>query len=113
MKVSVVVCTYADERFPDFCEAVESVLGQTYDSVEAVLVIDGNQSVFGRVCEEFGEREEVVIHCNEENQGVSASRTRGAELASGDVVAFIAANRPRLRAQTHWRRRSPSYCTRL
>ena len=63
MKVSVVVCTYADERFPDFCEAVESVLGQTYDSVEAVLVVDGNQSVFGRVCEEFGERDEVVIHC--------------------------------------------------
>ncbi len=89
MKVSVVVCTYADERFPDFCEAVESVLGQSYESVEVVLVIDGNRSVFERVSEEFGERSDVVIHCNEENSGLSYSRTKGVELASGDVIAFL------------------------
>lgn len=29
------------------------------------------------------------MHCNDENQGISHSRTRGAEIATGDVVAFI------------------------
>ena len=89
VQVSVVVATYATERFDDFCEAVESVLAQTYDPVEAVLVVDGNEAVCERTRERFGDREEVVIHCNDENLGVSISRTTGAELASGDVVAFI------------------------
>ena len=89
MRVSVVVCTYAEERYADFCEAVESVLGQTYDAVEAVLVVDGNQAVFERAREEFGGRADVVLHCNEENSGLSYSRTRGVELASGEVIAFL------------------------
>ena len=45
MKVSVVVATYAIERFDDFCEAVESVLAQTYDLVGVVLVVDVNEVV--------------------------------------------------------------------
>lgn len=89
MQVSVVVCTYARDRYADFVEAVESVLEQTYDSVEVVLVVDGNEAVYDLVEADFGDREGIVTHCNDENHGVSYSRTRGAELASGDVVAFI------------------------
>lgn len=89
MTVSVVVCTYAMERYDAFCEAVESVLSQTYDPLEVVLVVDGNERVFERVRREYGDRDDVLLHCNDENRGVSYSRTRGAELATGDVVAFI------------------------
>lgn len=89
MKISVVVCTYASERYDHFVEAVESILAQTYDPIEIVLVVDGNQQVFDRVVAEFANRECVVTHCNDTNRGVSASRTTGAELATGDVVAFI------------------------
>ncbi|ARS90813.1 glucosyl-dolichyl phosphate glucuronosyltransferase [Natrarchaeobaculum aegyptiacum] len=89
MQVSVVVCTYAPERYDDFVEAVESVLEQTYDSLEVVLVVDGTEEVYEQVQSDFGALENVVTHCNDENRGVSASRTTGAELASGDVVAFI------------------------
>jgi glycosyltransferase involved in cell wall biosynthesis len=89
MRVSVVVCTYSMERYPAFTEAVESVLAQTYDDLEVVLVVDGNEEVFERVREDFGDRENVVLHCNDENRGISYSRTKGAKLASGDVVAMI------------------------
>ena len=89
MQVSVVVCTYAHKRYDDFVEGVESVLEQTYEPLEVVLVVDGNDDVFELVQADFGDREDVVTHCNSENRGVSSSRTRGAELASGDVVAFI------------------------
>ncbi|CAI49049.1 glycosyltransferase AglG [Natronomonas pharaonis DSM 2160] len=89
MDVSVVVCVYSMDRFESFVEAVESVLAQTYDPIEAILVVDGNQAVYERVADRFGDRDDVVVHCNEENRGVSVSRTHGAELASGDVVAFI------------------------
>ena len=89
MKVSVVVCTYSMDRYGDFTEAVESVLTQTYESVEVVLVVDGNAEVYDCVVDRFGVRDDVIVYCNEENQGVSYSRTKGAELASGEVVAFI------------------------
>jgi glycosyltransferase involved in cell wall biosynthesis len=89
MKVSVVVCTYTMDRYDVFTEAVESALAQTYDPIEVVLVIDGNPEVYERAVEDFGDRENVVISDNDENEGISYSRTRGAELASGEIVAFI------------------------
>ena len=89
MQVSVVVCTYTMDRWDVFTEAVDSALAQTYDPVEVVLVIDGNPEVYDRAVAEYGDREDVVIHDNDENRGISYSRTKGAELASGEIVAFI------------------------
>ena len=89
MKVSVVVCTYTMDRYDVFTEAVESALAQSYDPIEVVLVIDGNPEVYERAIEDFGDHENVVISDNDENKGISYSRTRGGELASGEIVAFI------------------------
>jgi len=89
MKVSVVICTYAMERYDVFSECVDSVLAQTYEPLEVVIVVDGNDAVFERVQDDYGGIEDVVLHCNDENQGISYSRTRGAEIATGEVVAFI------------------------
>ncbi|AEH36963.1 glucosyl-dolichyl phosphate glucuronosyltransferase [Halopiger xanaduensis] len=89
MDVSVVLCTYDTDAYDDFCEAATSVLEQTYDDVELVVVVDGTDAVHERVLEDFGDRDDVVVHCNDKNMGLLASRNRGAELATGDVVAFI------------------------
>lgn len=89
MKVSVVIAVYSMERFEDFCEAVESVLDQTYEPIEAVLVVDGNERVCERTHAEFDDVDAVTIHCNDTNQGLSYSRTRGVEKATGDVIAFL------------------------
>lgn len=89
MRVSVVVCTYAPSMYDAFVEAAESVLAQTYDDVELVVVVDGNDDLYKRVRDEYGDRENVVTHCNAENRGLSVSRNNGVELASGDVVAFM------------------------
>jgi len=89
MLVSVVLCTYAPDAYGHFREAAESVLAQTHDDVELVVVVDGSTEVFERVREDYGDREDVVLHCNDENVGLLESRNRGAELANGDVVAFV------------------------
>jgi glycosyltransferase involved in cell wall biosynthesis len=89
MLVSVVLCTYAPDAYDHFREAADSVLGQTHDDVELVVVVDGTEAVFERVREDYGDHENVLVHCNDENRGLLASRNRGAELANGDVVAFI------------------------
>lgn len=89
MKVSVVVCTYSMDLYEHFQEAVESVLEQTYEDVELVLVSDGSEAVYEQMVEEYGDREDTILHCNEENLGLSGSRNNAIDLATGDVLAFI------------------------
>ncbi|MUV85099.1 glycosyltransferase [Natronomonas sp. CBA1123] len=89
MKVSVVICTYTEEMYEHFEDALESVREQTYDDIEIVVVVDGNEPLYERIQNDYGDDEELVLHCNEENVGLSASRNNALELVSGDVVALI------------------------
>lgn len=89
MKVSVVICTYSQDIYDDFCEAVASIRAQTYDDIEIVLVVDGNDPLCEQVIEDFGDSEDVTIHCNEENIGLSGSRNAALSHVTGDVVALI------------------------
>ncbi|MBX0294012.1 glucosyl-dolichyl phosphate glucuronosyltransferase [Haloarcula nitratireducens] len=89
MRVSVVLCTHTIERYDDCRAAAESVLSQTHENVELVLVSDGSEAVADRFETDFGDREGVIVHCNDENVGLLESRNNGAELATGEVVAFI------------------------
>jgi glycosyltransferase involved in cell wall biosynthesis len=89
MRVSVVLCAHTMDRFDAVTDAAESVFAQTYDDVELVFVSDGNEGVAETFRERYGDRDDVVVHCNDENVGLLESRNTGAELASGDVVAFV------------------------
>lgn len=89
MKVSVVVCTYSEDMYEHFQEAVESVQSQTYDNIELILIVDGNETLYQQVEDDYGELPEVKTHCNEENVGLSASRNNALAYVTGDVVALI------------------------
>lgn len=89
MRVSVVLCTYAPDRYDHFQEAAESVLAQTYEDVELVVVVDGNDELCDSVRRDYGHRDDVLIHCNDENRGLSYGRNKGTELATGEVVSFM------------------------
>jgi glycosyltransferase involved in cell wall biosynthesis len=89
MRVSVVICTHTLDRYADLKEAAESVFAQTYDPVELVLISDGDEAVYDRYQQEFGDSDSVRIHCNDENVGLLESRNNGARVATGDVVAFM------------------------
>lgn len=75
--------------YDDFCEAADAVLDQTYDDVELVVVVDGNDFLFEKVLKGYSQRDDVTLHCNDENVGLLESRNKGAELAMSDIVAFI------------------------
>jgi len=89
MRVSVIICEHTLDRYQDCVEAADSVLQQTYDDVELVLVSDGNEQVYDRFEREFGDRDDSKIHCNDENRGLLESRNKGAEIATGELVAFL------------------------
>jgi len=89
MRVSVVVCEHTLDRYDDCREAADSVLTQTHDDVELVLVADGNDKLCARLREDYSDHPDAVVHCNEENVGLLESRNNGAGVATGDVVAFL------------------------
>jgi glycosyltransferase involved in cell wall biosynthesis len=88
MRVSVVLCTYDEASFDRFRDAADSVLAQSHPT-ELVVVVDGTPALAERVCETYGSHDDVLLYLNDENRGLLESRNTGAELASGDVVAFL------------------------
>ena len=89
MRISVVLCCHTLDRYDAVTEAADSVLGQTHEGTELVFVSDGNPDLHERFEAEYGGREDVLTHCNDENVGLLESRNTGAEIATGDVVAFV------------------------
>jgi len=89
MKVSVIICTYTMDLYDDFQDAVDSILNQSHDDVEAVLISDGNETVYEQMEEDYGDRDDVVVGMTDENVGVGEARNLGIDLSTGDVVAQI------------------------
>ena len=89
MLVSIIVCTYSLNNFQNFVEAVDSLLNQTYENIEVVIVVDGNEELFNKIQEYYGARESVKAVSLKENMGVSIARNIGTKAARGDVIAYF------------------------
>jgi glycosyltransferase involved in cell wall biosynthesis len=84
--VSVVIPTYEDSEYVD--SAVDSVLNQSYDNIEIILV---DSSGVSRLSER-AENNKNIIYVFQEPRGLSAARNRGIDRSNGDVVAFLDAD---------------------
>jgi glycosyltransferase involved in cell wall biosynthesis len=88
MSISVVV-TYHDER-PEFLrEAVQSVLAQTLEPVEVVVVDDGSARPCADLVSDLGRG---VRYLHQENAGLGAARNAGVAATGGEFVAFLDAD---------------------
>jgi glycosyltransferase involved in cell wall biosynthesis len=86
-EVSVVIPCYNAEPFVG--EAIESVLGQTHDSIELIVVDDGSTDRSLEVIRSFGDDVQVIA---QENHGACHARNRGAEAAEGAYLMFLDAD---------------------
>jgi len=84
--VSVIICTYSDDRWYDLVEAVESVQQQTLQPYEIIVVIDHNPCLFKRVQEHLSD---VIAVENTEAPGLSGARNSGFAAAKGQIIAFL------------------------
>lgn len=82
--VSVVIPSY--NRAYIVGHAIESVLKQTYTSVEVVVVDDGSTDDTARVVQAFDER---VRYIYQPNAGIAAARNSGIAVARGEYIAFL------------------------
>lgn len=85
-KISIIVPIYNNEKYIDKC--VESVLCQTYENWELILINDGSTDNSLSVCEKYKKDCRVKV-VSQENSGVSATRNKGIELATGEYITFI------------------------
>jgi glycosyltransferase involved in cell wall biosynthesis len=84
LNVSIVITTY--NRSHLLREAVESVLAQTYPSVEAIVVDDGSTDDTPQLMERYAGR---VKYIRQQNAGVSAARNHGFRESSGEFLGFL------------------------
>ncbi|MDF5757259.1 glycosyltransferase family 2 protein [Spongiactinospora sp. TRM90649] len=86
MDVSVVICVYTEERWDDIREAVASVEGQRRGPHELILVVDHNPDLQLALKREYPD---AVVVENGHERGLSGGKNTGAEIATGDIVAYL------------------------
>lgn len=93
-RVSVIMIFLNAERY--IAEAIDSVLAQTEQSFELILVDDGSNEPCSSIARDYAARFHPQIrymdHEGHRNRGMSASRNAGLDVAAGDYVAFLDAD---------------------
>ena len=85
--VSVIIPVYNVEQYLDEC--VQSVLTQTYQNVEIILVDDGSTDSSGAMCDQYAVQDARVQVIHKENGGLSSARNCGFDNATGEYVYFL------------------------
>lgn len=85
--VSVIVPCYKVEKYLPNC--IESVINQTYDNWELILVDDGSPDDSGKIADEYAKRDKRVKVIHKANAGVAAARNSGVEIAEGEYATFL------------------------
>lgn len=85
--ISVIIPVYNVSAFLVRC--LDSVLGQTYQALEIILVDDGSTDESPNICDEYEARDHRVRVIHQENAGLSGARNAGLEIATGTYIAFV------------------------
>lgn len=85
--ISVIIPVYNAEKYLHKC--IDSVLSQSYQDFELILVNDGSKDLSGSICDEYARKDERVKVFHKENGGVSTARNIGIDNATGDYICFV------------------------
>ena len=85
--ISVIIPAYNNEAFLEDC--LQSLLEQTYPHFEAIVIDDGSLDNTWKLCEKLQKRDTRIHIFRQKHQGVSVTRNRGMELASGNYFVFL------------------------
>lgn len=86
-KLSIIVPIYNVEEYLEGC--VNSILSQTFEDFELILVNDGSLDNSLEICCKYQEKDKRVKIINKENGGVSSARNAGIDGALGEYIAFV------------------------
>ena len=85
-KVSIVVPVYKVEAYLRNC--LNSILNQTYQDLQVILVDDGSPDRCGAICDEYAQKDTRVLALHKKNGGVSSARNFALDYADGEYITF-------------------------
>lgn len=85
--VSVIVPVFNVKPYLE--EAIESVIHQSYEDLEIILVDDGSTDGSGDICDIFQKSDSRIKVIHQENRGLSGARNTGLDLCTGEFIAFL------------------------
>lgn len=88
--ISIIIPVYNVEKYLHKC--LDSIINQTYQNIEIILVDDGSTDSSGAICDEYAEKDNRIRVIHKENRGVSSARNRGLAIAMGEWVLFFDAD---------------------
>lgn len=87
MKLTIIVPVYNGGKYLRAC--LDSIIDQSFRDYECIMIDDGSVDDSYRILLEYVEKDARFHAYTQKNQGVSATRNRGLDLASGEYVAFV------------------------
>ena len=88
IKVSVIIPVYQVEEYLE--RAVDSVLAQTLEEKEIILVDDGSEDASAQICDRYAREYPELVHViHKQNEGLGMARNTGLDAARGEYVAFL------------------------
>ena len=85
--VSIVIPVFNGEQYLARC--LDSVLNQTYDKLQVILIDDGSTDSSVKICDAYAARDPRVIVEHKENRGPSSARNSGVAKAEGVYLSFV------------------------
>ena len=86
-RVSIIVPVYNAERYLDKC--LSSLVEQTYENIEIIVVDDGSGDGSGQICDRYAEKFSEVRCYHKDNQGAGQARNFGTQVLSKWNVHII------------------------
>lgn len=86
-KVSIIIPIYNVEKYVH--KTIDSVINQTEKDIEIILVDDGSIDGSGKICDEYGLKDERIRVIHKTNGGLSSARNAGIKVASSDYIMLL------------------------
>lgn len=86
-KISVIVPVYNVEEYLKRC--IDSIINQTYQNLEIILVDDGSPDNCPKMCDDYAERDGRIKAVHKENGGLASARNAGLKIADGAYITFV------------------------
>ena len=85
--VSIVVPVYNVEKYISTC--IESILNQSLNNFELILVNDGSTDNSGKICDNYAMKDNRIKVIHKTNGGVSSARNVGIDISNGEYIGFV------------------------
>lgn len=86
-KISIIIPVYKVEEYLPKC--IDSIINQTYNNLEIILVDDGSPDKCGEICDKYALADNRIKVIHKKNAGVARARNDGIEIATGDYISFV------------------------